>query len=219
MEDSKKIDITKYVLDEKFWRHCTPKKHLTGHVYYMSSFESDDDCGTCNGAKCDYCKEITDKDNFDVAVQCDVLENIIKIHFDIDDEIIKELVYADIIDRSITKGYFIHWPNLDELEENYPIFYKKLTTPDNDIWIDAATVLNKYRLTPIKSFGDFRDIIERSLKGMFYQPHLDNQLSMMFDIFKSLDKEKDFDSYGSLSEIGRLNLANRLSNVQSRIII
>lgn len=32
-------------------------KHLTGHQYYNSPIECDDNCGTCDGAKCDTCKE------------------------------------------------------------------------------------------------------------------------------------------------------------------
>ena len=31
-------------------------KELTGHMYYRSPYESCDDCGTCDGARCDYCK-------------------------------------------------------------------------------------------------------------------------------------------------------------------
>lgn len=36
-------------------------EHLTGHIHYRSPFEMDDDCGTCDGAKCDYCNRITDE--------------------------------------------------------------------------------------------------------------------------------------------------------------
>jgi hypothetical protein len=31
--------------------------HFTGHDYYNSPIESDDNCGTCSGARCDNCKE------------------------------------------------------------------------------------------------------------------------------------------------------------------
>ena len=29
---------------------------LTGHMYYMSPYETFDSCGNCDGAKCEYCK-------------------------------------------------------------------------------------------------------------------------------------------------------------------
>lgn len=38
------------------------EEHLTGHMYYHSPYETDDDCGNCDGAHCEYCrcfKEIT----------------------------------------------------------------------------------------------------------------------------------------------------------------
>ena len=35
----------------------TIQKHMTGHLYYKSAYETDDDCGNCNGGKCDYCHD------------------------------------------------------------------------------------------------------------------------------------------------------------------
>lgn len=34
------------------------EKHLTGHIYYRSPYESDDNCGTCDGANCDRCNVV-----------------------------------------------------------------------------------------------------------------------------------------------------------------
>ena len=31
-------------------------EELTGHMYYRSPYESCDDCGNCDGARCEYCK-------------------------------------------------------------------------------------------------------------------------------------------------------------------
>ena len=31
------------------------RTELTGHMYYGSPYETCDDCGNCNGARCDYC--------------------------------------------------------------------------------------------------------------------------------------------------------------------
>lgn len=33
------------------------REEFTGHIYYRSPYESCDNCGTCDGARCDYCKE------------------------------------------------------------------------------------------------------------------------------------------------------------------
>ena len=32
-------------------------KHYTGHTHYRSIHETDSNCGTCDGAKCDMCAE------------------------------------------------------------------------------------------------------------------------------------------------------------------
>lgn len=37
--------------------HIWIDKELTGHMYYGSPYESCDECGNCNGAKCDFCHE------------------------------------------------------------------------------------------------------------------------------------------------------------------
>lgn len=37
---------------------------LTGHIYYRSPYESCDSCGTCNGARCDNCREKYTVTNF-----------------------------------------------------------------------------------------------------------------------------------------------------------
>jgi hypothetical protein len=40
-------------------------KHFSGHTYFNSPYETDDDCGTCSGARCDTCKEIWTVSNSD----------------------------------------------------------------------------------------------------------------------------------------------------------
>lgn len=32
---------------------------FTGHMYYRSPYESCDSCGNCDGARCEYCREVT----------------------------------------------------------------------------------------------------------------------------------------------------------------
>jgi len=33
------------------------EKHLSGHMHHRSPYECDDNCGTCDGARCEYCHE------------------------------------------------------------------------------------------------------------------------------------------------------------------
>ena len=41
--------------------------HLTGHMHYRSPYEMDDSCGTCDGAKCDYCHKVVDEYHYKMA--------------------------------------------------------------------------------------------------------------------------------------------------------
>ena len=38
-------------------RHAIITKAFTGHTHYRSPYECYDKCGTCDGARCDYCHE------------------------------------------------------------------------------------------------------------------------------------------------------------------
>lgn len=40
-------------------------KVLTGHMHYMSPYETYDSCGNCDGARCDRCKTIYEVQDFD----------------------------------------------------------------------------------------------------------------------------------------------------------
>lgn len=51
MEDSKRCVIVSPV--------------LTGHMYYMSPYETYDSCGNCDGARCDRCKTLYEVQDFD----------------------------------------------------------------------------------------------------------------------------------------------------------
>jgi hypothetical protein len=50
------INLIDYIEHFEFDIHKT--SHLTGHMYYMSPYETDDACGNCDGAKCDHCRMI-----------------------------------------------------------------------------------------------------------------------------------------------------------------
>lgn len=72
-------------------------KEYTGHIYYRSPYESDDNCGTCNGAKCDYCKtrfRSTINDiSYDTVEKAEKFENAFKLLInDKDDYAIKFII-------------------------------------------------------------------------------------------------------------------------------
>lgn len=54
-------NIIKYFCDDIYYYEFKNDglsicKELTGHQYYGSPYESCDECGNCDGARCDYCK-------------------------------------------------------------------------------------------------------------------------------------------------------------------
>lgn len=43
------------------WEY-TEDAYLTGHIHRGSAYECDDECGTCDGAMCDYCTRVVNRD-------------------------------------------------------------------------------------------------------------------------------------------------------------
>ena len=44
-----------------YWEYIE-ESYLSGHLYRGSAYECADDCGTCDGARCDYCTRIINRD-------------------------------------------------------------------------------------------------------------------------------------------------------------
>ena len=61
-----KIKLLDYI--DKCKLHIIHNKALTGHTHYGSPYESYDNCGTCDGAKCDYCKELNEFHLYDIEM-------------------------------------------------------------------------------------------------------------------------------------------------------
>ena len=49
--------VNEYGYDETYTT-ATLESYLSGHLYHGSAFETDSDCGNCDGARCSSCKEI-----------------------------------------------------------------------------------------------------------------------------------------------------------------
>lgn len=64
------IDAYENVYDE-YWEiprdNIYLYSELTGHIYYRSPIESCDSCGTCDGARCDFCKRVYVVEDFSNA--------------------------------------------------------------------------------------------------------------------------------------------------------
>ena len=111
----------KYIRNE-WWEHHTPQKHLTHHMHYNSPFETDWDCGNCDGARCEGCHEYYDEECFSAAIPCDKLEEILAkedVAGYLPEEAIKDLVYDDMksyVDYD-GKRYRIKWPKKKVISE------------------------------------------------------------------------------------------------------
>lgn len=95
----------------------------TGHQYYRSPYESDDNCGTCDGARCDYCtkmyrvyNQMTDEIYYygrseskaksilaEKSKKYPALINDFFNHFDIDKQWVEENIGQDVTYTSVMK--------------------------------------------------------------------------------------------------------------------
>lgn len=124
-ENGKKIiDILDKVLYIKYWRMSYESIHYSGHRYFRSPFESDDNCGTCDGARCDYCRKIVDKADLEFSICTGTLYSIL-LEEGVPKDIASELAYSDFCGDKY-KDYILIWPDADKLKERYPDKYEEL---------------------------------------------------------------------------------------------
>ena len=117
------LDFTPYCLDKELWHDWGDfiPFHYTGHTHYRSPYECDDNCGTCDGARCDSCHKVYD-DRFELSYDYNFIDKVMKEQFNIDDN---EKIWA-IYDRGHYFDTWAHFPKIGEIEEKYPEFYKEL---------------------------------------------------------------------------------------------
>lgn len=118
------IDIMEKSLSSVNWRMRPETVHYSGHIHYRSPYESDDNCGTCDGARCDYCRKIVDKSELEFSICTDILYNIL-IEEGVPKDIASELAYSDFCGNSY-KDYVLLWPTAEKLKEKYPEKYEEL---------------------------------------------------------------------------------------------
>ena len=124
MRKLKEIDILDKVLDPEFWDIMMERKTYTGHQYYNSPYESSDSCKTCDGARCETCKEIIIPEDIECSIRVDKLENILT-NMGLPTDVVMFFTYDDSCKMSY-KGYHMRFPNVKDLKERYPDKYKEL---------------------------------------------------------------------------------------------
>lgn len=171
----KKITFIDKVLDERYWSVESAQKHYTGHIYYRSPYECDDNCGTCDGAKCEYCREIIDPAHLEFSIAGDELEEIL-ISIGVPKDCVEEYVYSDSRYDKNKYGYDIKWPTEDDLKEYSIETYNNFTSFDEDILkaikeFDTGDIpfgnicLNvREKLTGKASIIDFNSHLEKQLQ-------------------------------------------------------
>ena len=142
----KYIDIKSIIgNDERWWSMTGERKHLTGHMYYNSPFETDDFCGNCNGANCERCREVTDKAHWEFAVGTDSLEKaILEAAPELSIGEASELAYSDYVSSIVHNGetYKVEYPDESWLLENHPEIVEKLSEVWHIVEIDTQTKIS-----------------------------------------------------------------------------
>jgi len=114
----KTLDILPLVLDKKYWEDNRSATHLTGHTHYRSPYESDDNCGTCDGAKCDTCREV--HDGFEFVYTMDDIREFCKAL-----GVSEELAYG-LYNFGKTRVYEMPIPTEYNLAQRCPEFLEEL---------------------------------------------------------------------------------------------
>ena len=167
------INIIARVASEDFWTPEQPTVEYSGHMYFGSPFESADSCGTCNGAKCDYCHKIVTPSCWSFSTYSDTLYKWV-LEEGVPEDIAKELVYSDYCRHSY-KGYNLVWPTEEMLEESHPEFYRAITTPDKEV----LSVIESYK-GKFEWYGDLQCAVKEHYGLWKYcsNGHVCNQLEL-----------------------------------------
>lgn len=124
----KYFSIIDHVLNEEDWKLSPERKYLSGHMYRNSPYETDDSCGNCDGARCDFCESVTVPPHFSYCVEYTKFEaSMIAAG-------VPELEARDIAlkEGSLRSGdCIVIYPNERELKDKHPEFYNKLADKYN----------------------------------------------------------------------------------------
>ena len=117
-EELKVLNILDKILDKKYWSYYyLARKHYTGHTWYNSPYESDDNCGTCDGARCGTCREIIEELDIECSIQSNILENML-IEAGAPKDVAEYFAYDDSC-RTVYNGYKFVFPKASQLKSSY----------------------------------------------------------------------------------------------------
>ena len=116
------VDIIDLVSEEKYWELDTDV-YYTHHMYRNSPYETCDNCGNCDGARCEGCKKVTE-----IKLQCsiptDELYEMLKSK-GVDEATASDFAYLDSC-KSLRNGFRFYWPSGSALKKHNPELYNKL---------------------------------------------------------------------------------------------
>ena len=85
-------------------------------------YETDNDCGNCDGANCDICNERQRGDELEFRITSDELHDILKKK-NLPKEVVDSFAYDDYCNRFYhynDETYYFVWPSIARLKRNYP---------------------------------------------------------------------------------------------------
>lgn len=128
----KYIDIRPIVGgDARYWSMRGETVQYTHHMHYNSPYETDSDCGNCDGARCDGCRKIINPAHLEFSIYTDHLEKAIREATpELTDDEVSDLCYNDYCRNQIYHEgelYELVMPTEHWLKENYPDVLKKLS--------------------------------------------------------------------------------------------
>lgn len=190
----KNVLIVKHTQSEKYWNPTTPATHKTGHMYYRSPIESDDRCGNCDGAKCEFCTDIIEDCKFEASIPYDEYAEM-AIKEGVPKDIAYDIATSDSYNHA--EGYRIIYPTFAQLKDHCPEFAAKLETVDAEVF-EYIKASNQVHFAHFKhgnpafikiAICDLRDFVINNLIKAEYGDkseefyHYKNQLNMF--LYKS----------------------------------
>lgn len=109
-----------------FWRREGESFYYSGHCHRGSAIETDDSCGNCDGANCDFCKKIVVDAHYEFSVYTDVIYADL-LQQGVNEDIASDLAYNDFG----CKTHSLHMPTEDEMPEETRLL---IETPCKEVW-------------------------------------------------------------------------------------
>jgi len=132
---------------------ATEERHLSGHMHHRSPYECDDNCGTCDGARCENCHEYKEYIISDKSI---TLEEFIKI-----------LLESCHDDQGKIIAYLPDYDTLENWHSQLPALLNG--GYDNDEWKDEEKVFSFTFLDEEFQFENFdwREIHDEYLETVY----------------------------------------------------